>query len=52
MLIFFYYSGPSEILSSDGNPNTAYAGARGHEIILHFPLVLINRLNKTESAVF
>ena len=44
VLIFFSYSGPSGLLCSDG-------GVGGLEV-LHFPVVLINRLNKTESAVF
>ena len=46
------------MLGSDGKSNTPLqAGARGCEnffifFLLHFPLVLVNRLNKTESAVF
>ena len=47
----FSYSGPLGIFGSGRNQNTTYAGARGIEL-LHFPLVLMNKLNKTESAVF
>ena len=47
---FFSYSGPSGILGSDGKQNTV---ARGREICCsQAPLVLMNRLNKTDSVVF
>ena len=52
MLIFLSYSGPSGILGSDGKQNTAFKPVLEGVRFLHFPLVLMNRLNKTESAVF
>ena len=42
---------PSGILGSDGKQNTAKASARGVRIVA-LSLVFMNRLNKTESAVF
>ena len=47
----FSYSDPLGILGSDHTQNTALDGARC-EKPLHVTLVLINRLYKTESAVF
>ena len=41
--IFFTYSGPSGILSSDGKQNTTLAGARGVRIVV-FLLILMNRV--------
>ena len=49
--MFFSYFGPSGILDSDKGKGTAWAdtGAWG---LWHFPLVLMNGLNKAESSVF
>ena len=47
----FSYSGPSGKLGHSIIQNIAQAGARRHEL-LYIPLILTNRLNKTESAVF
>ena len=46
MLIFFSYSGPSGILGSDGKQIPHKPVLEGEN------LVLMNRLNKTMSAVF
>ena len=43
MLILFSYSGPSGLLGSDKKQDAE---------LLQFPLVLMNRLNKTKFAVF
>ena len=32
--------------------NSAKAGARGREAVLHFSLLLMSSLNKTETAIF
>ena len=50
-VVFYSYSGPSGILGSRGKQNTAQASARGVRIVA-LPLVLMNRHNKTEFAVF
>ena len=47
----FSYSDPSRILGYDGKQNSAGADSRAREL-LYFPLVLINRLKRIESAVF
>ena len=46
----FSYSGPSGILGSDGKQNTSWC--LGTYELLHFPLVLMIRLDKTVSDVF
>ena len=52
VLIFFPYSGPSGILGSDGKAEYHLSRCYGAWELLHFPLVLMNRLNETESADF
>ena len=48
----FPYSGPSGIFGSDRKQKYRLSRCWGRENFLHFPLVLMNRLNKTESAGF
>ena len=43
-VVLFLYRGPLGILGSDRKQYTAKAIARGRENLLHFPLVLMNRL--------
>ena len=49
IVLIFLYAGPSGILDSDGRRIPLYLGASE---LLHFPLVLMNRLKKAESVVF
>ena len=54
-MIIFSYSGPSGILlGSDGKQNTVKARGRGGGgvRIVALSIILRNRLNKTEFAVF
>ena len=49
VLMFFLYAGLSGMLCSNGKLHNNWARAMGVGS-MHFPLVRMNRLNKTESA--